>query len=67
MTGLPTRMAVSIEPGTVVRYGGRWRTVKSKSLTPVGLGGLAAILVWEDGGATRVPCWYHLQIWPDEP
>ncbi|WP_461031468.1 hypothetical protein [Streptomyces mayteni] len=67
MTDLPTRMAIGIEPGTVVIHGGRWHTVTSHSLTPVGAGGLAALLIWEDGGALRVPCWHYLQVRPDDP
>ncbi|TDC77370.1 hypothetical protein [Streptomyces hainanensis] len=43
------------------------RSLAHGEVALVGAGGLAALLIWEDGGALRVPCWEHLPVQPEEP
>lgn len=52
---LPTKCAALIGPGDVIGYDGVWRTVKEASTAQGPMGGLAVVVIWEEGGAARFP------------
>ncbi|GAB3006071.1 hypothetical protein GCM10023080_084650 [Streptomyces pseudoechinosporeus] len=52
---LDTKRAALITPGDVIGYEGEWRTVKEARTDMGPMGGLAVVVVWEEGGTARFP------------
>ncbi|MET8827742.1 hypothetical protein ABZX40_19850 [Streptomyces sp. NPDC004610] len=50
-----TKLAALIGPGDVIAYDGKWRTVRTTGTDRGPMGGLAVVVVWEDGGTVRFP------------
>lgn len=52
---VPTKRAALVTTGDVIGYEGEWRTVKEASTARGPMGGLALVVIWEEGGTARFP------------
>ncbi|WP_432094597.1 hypothetical protein [Streptomyces sp. bgisy100] len=64
---LPTKRAALIAPGDVIGYEGQWRTVGAVGTDRGPMGGLAVVVVWQEGGAARFPAGDELLLGTPEP
>ncbi|MFE2041071.1 hypothetical protein ACFXAZ_09085 [Streptomyces sp. NPDC059477] len=58
----PTKRAALLTRGDVIGYAGEWRTVKAASTDRGPMGGLAVVVVWEEGGSARFPAGDELLV-----
>lgn len=64
---VPTKRAALIAPGDVIGYEGEWRKVKTAKTDRGPMGGLAIVVVWEDGGTARFPAGDELLLSTPDP
>ncbi|MFE4669360.1 hypothetical protein ACFRI7_31515 [Streptomyces sp. NPDC056716] len=58
----PTKRAALLARGDVIGYAGEWHTVKATSTDRGPMGGLAVVVVWEEGGTARFPAGDELLV-----